>query len=70
MRFKKSTWIVASTILGIVALLQWSFITVKENEYQQQALEVYLSKTAQDFSGEIENLNPLLTAKNKHSSVS
>lgn len=59
MRFKKSTWIVASTILGIVALLQWSFITVKENEYQQQALEVYLSKTAQDFSGEIEKLKSL-----------
>ncbi|QQR95146.1 MAG: hypothetical protein IPJ93_15790 [Bacteroidota bacterium] len=64
MPFKKSIYITTSAILIIVALLQWSFITVKENEYQQQALEAYLSKSSLDFSGELEKLK-ILAGSNK-----
>lgn len=67
MRFKKSTWVTASVILIIVALLQWSFITVNENEYQQQKLEAYLSKSALDFTNELEKLKALAGSEKANS---
>ena len=55
-------------ILIIVALLQWSFITVNENEYQQQKLEAYLSQNLLLISfNELEKLKALAGSEKANS---